>query len=130
MSNVVLDLMTGNILLTPPKTASMEIRCVEKATDLVVGTNIVGTIIAPFYGRIIGLRAVVDVAGVTGSSVIDINIAGERMMMNLRYTRTYLTHLHFAVSTKPKKWNDDDRLLFYYILLHQSHSVIIFANNI
>lgn len=86
MSNLKLDLTTGQIVLEDPKIVHMEIRCVEKATDLTVANDIVGKILVPFKCKLISLRAIVDSAGVTGNSVIDVNKNGTTVMTTDKIT--------------------------------------------
>lgn len=86
MSNLKLDLTTGQIVLEDPKIVHMEIRCIEKATDLSVANDIVGKILVPFKCKLIGLRAIVDTAGTTGNSVIDVNKNGTTVMTTDKIT--------------------------------------------
>lgn len=58
----------------------MHARAVEKATDLAVATDITGNIVSPVTGTIADVKAVVDTAGVTGDTVIDVNLNGSTIM--------------------------------------------------
>lgn len=58
----------------------MHARAVEKTTDLTVATDITGNIVSPVTGTIADVKAVVDTAGVTGDTVIDVNLNGTTIM--------------------------------------------------
>lgn len=86
MSNLKLDITTGQLILEDPKMVHMELRCVEKSTDLAVANDIMGKILIPFKGKLLSIRAIVDTAGVTGSSVIDVNKNGTTVMTTNKVT--------------------------------------------
>ena len=56
------------------------IRLLESTTDCAVDTGVGGDIEAPFTGTISAIGAFVDTAGITGTMVVDVNIAGTTIM--------------------------------------------------
>lgn len=83
--------VNGRITVHPHQVIKPDIKyisfiCVEKATSLAVGTNIIGSQLIPFTGTIVGVEAYVETAGTTGNTVIDINKNGTSIMATNKIT--------------------------------------------
>lgn len=59
---------------------AIQVRVVDKNTDLSVSTNIFGNIVVPYDGTITSVHGYVDTAGTTGTTVVDVNLNGTTIM--------------------------------------------------
>ena len=77
---VVLDSLS--ILPGDPGKKYAVFRLIAKGTDVAVANSVGGDFRLPFAGKLVEVGAYVDVAGVTGDQVADINLAGATVMTN------------------------------------------------